>query len=320
MLCLLEQKMWRLSMEQTGATAKCKSTTVVPGKGFATTSGPAVWRTWCAGKLTVAWRPLREGTWLLEKARSRVESKPFAVGTRPLLDSAPLRRSQKAAWKPALFAQVSCSLVGFQNPVRPQNLLGKCVNKNTPFKMSIYKNKVFFFLSSLQTANPSGCRTGRVVAPAEWKSSTRGTGELFAMTNGACKRLRLHADSWTAARLYRLNTRRTMAAVKVVFGWMTWSALEKREPSVTVQREATETMTVTTMRTLAWFAQVINSTRLTLCYISQPFTLTVLVAIRFGQTGQRDGPLLRPCGGSPWRSVGEDLQKSLWPRRSRSGL
>lgn len=99
------------STEPAGAMAKWKSTVMVTGKGHATQTGPRMKNMWCAQKLTVAPLPLRGRMTILERHLPWADSKPSALGTRPLLDSAPLRRSQKTAWMPAFFAQVSSSLV-----------------------------------------------------------------------------------------------------------------------------------------------------------------------------------------------------------------
>lgn len=105
------QNMRGWSTEPAGAMAKWKSTVMVTGKGHATQIGPRMKNMCCAQKLTVAPLPLRGGMRILERHLPRADSKPSALGTRPLLDSAPLRRSQKTAWMPAFLAQVSSSLV-----------------------------------------------------------------------------------------------------------------------------------------------------------------------------------------------------------------
>lgn len=263
------------STEPAGAMAKWKSTVMVTGKGHAIQTGPRMKNMWCAQKLTVAPLPLRGGLRILERHLPRADSKPSALGTRPLLDSAPLRRSQKTAWMPAFLAQVSSSLVHLHtNTVWPQNHLHKSANrkKQQHFCQKAQRNdnilechglsKDWFYFFSLQTANPLGCKTGRVAALAEWKSSTRGAGELFAMTNGACRKSLSCADSWIVGRPYKQSTRHSLAAVRVAFGWTTWSAMDEREPSVTVRRGCMGTLTATTMKMLVWFAQVIKRANL----------------------------------------------------------
>lgn len=268
------QNMRGWSTEPAGAMAKWKSTVMVTGKVHATQTGPKMKKMWCAQKLTVAPLPLRGRMRILERHLSRADSKPSALGTRPLLDSAPLRTSQKTAWMPALFAQVSSSLVHFHtNTVWPQNHLHKSANrKKKHFSQKAQSNdnilewhglsKDWFYFFSLQTANPLGCKTGRVAALAEWKSSTRGPGELFAMTNGACRKSLSCADSWIVGHPYKQSTRHTLAVVRVAFGWTTWSAMDERKPSVTARRGTMGTLTATTMKMLVWFAQVIKRANL----------------------------------------------------------